>query len=76
MDHMMVHWIEKARRYAEEPRRFSFSDFHIRFQGTNHEHVVGYEGGKFDCDCHTFLEHDYCSHTMALERMFQEMLQT
>ncbi|MBO37450.1 MAG: hypothetical protein CL612_06455, partial [Anaerolineaceae bacterium] len=40
MDYGMIGKIEKSKRYAEEPERFSFDDFTIKFDGDNNDHTV------------------------------------
>ena len=37
--------------------------------------IVEYEDGTWRCDCEFFLTRGVCSHTMALERILQDMLQ-
>ena len=54
MDTGMISKIYKARRYAEEPSRFSFESFTVRFKGDNAEHTVSFEMGDWRCDCETF----------------------
>jgi hypothetical protein len=74
MDHGMVSKIDKARRYAEEPGRFTFSDFKVTFHGINSDHRITFDGGSFRCDCECFALRSVCSHTMALERLLNPML--
>ncbi len=74
MDYGLIGKREKARRYAEDPRRFRFNRFDLTFHGDNNDHHVSYEDGNFKCDCEFFLTHDRCSHSMALEIILQNML--
>ncbi len=74
MDYGMIGKIEKAKRYAEERDRFRFETFDLTFRGDNNSHRVGFENGKFQCDCEFFLTHERCVHTMALELLLKDML--
>jgi hypothetical protein len=74
MDYGMIGKIEKAKRYAEEPDRFRFNSFDITFHGDNNNHQVGFEGGKFRCDCEFFMTHARCGHTMALEIVLKGLI--
>ena len=59
--------IEKAKRYAEEKGRVTFSSFVVTFRGENDDHKVEYSDGNLTCTC------TFC-HSMALQRMLEEML--
>ena len=74
MDYGMIGKIEKSKRYAEEPERFSFDDFTIKFDGDNNDHTVTCDHGTLYCDCEFFSVRKVCSHTMALERLLHQML--
>ncbi len=74
MDYGMIGKIEKSKRYAEEPERFSFDDFTIKFDGDNNDHIVTCDHGTLNCDCEFFAVRKVCSHTMALERLLSQML--
>ena len=74
MDYGMIGKIEKAKRYAEEPERFRFDDFTVRFDGDNNGHIVTCAQGDLQCDCEFFSIRQVCSHTMALERLLHDML--
>jgi hypothetical protein len=76
MDYGLIGKREKAKRYAEDPHRFRFNQFDLTFHGDNNDHHVSYADGKFACDCEFFLTHQRCSHSMALEIMLNDMLQT
>ena len=66
--------IEKAKRYAEEKGRVTFSSFVVNFRGENDDHKVEYSEGNLTCTCSFFPGHGFCSHSMALQRMLEEML--
>ncbi len=74
MDSGMIGKIEKAKRYAAEPRRFRFNKFDLTFHGDNNNHHVTFENGSFHCDCEFFVTHQRCAHTMALETMLKDMV--
>lgn len=74
MDYGMIGKIEKAKRYAEDRKRFRFNKFDVTFHGDNNEHHVSFEEGAFQCDCEFFLTHKRCGHTMALEILLKEMI--
>ena len=74
MDYGLIGKIEKAKRYAEDPKRFRFEKFEITFRGDNNDHHVTFADGKFHCDCEFFMTHDRCGHTMALEIVLKDML--
>jgi hypothetical protein len=66
--------IEKAKRYAEEKGRVTFSSFVVTFRGENDDHKVEYNDGNLTCTCAFFAGRGFCSHSMALQRMLEEML--
>jgi hypothetical protein len=75
MDNGLIGKIEKAKRYAEEERdRIKFESFNVTFNGENNPHQVSFENQQWTCDCHFFETRGYCSHTMALERILEQML--
>ena len=74
MDYGMIGKLEKAKRYAEDRKRFRFDKFELTFHGDNNEHHVSYENGVFKCDCEFFLTHKRCGHSMALEILLKDMI--
>jgi len=66
--------IEKAKRYAQETERVTFSEFQVKFQGEHDTYDTGYKDGEWHCSCHFFSRRGICSHTMALERILGNML--
>ncbi|MBK9054446.1 MAG: hypothetical protein IPL78_27115 [Chloroflexi bacterium] len=75
MDYGMIGKIEKAKMYAMERSRFKFDVFTVRLAGDNDTvHVVSYDHGDWDCDCSFFTTRGRCSHTMAVERVLEDML--
>ena len=81
MDYGMIGKIEKAKYYAEErAERIQFETFQARVVGDNSaRHVVSYvansENGHWRCDCDFFSTRGVCSHTMAMERVLQNMVE-
>jgi hypothetical protein len=76
MDYGLIGKIEKAKRYAEDRKRFRFNKFDVTFHGDNNDHQVSFADGKFSCDCEFFITHKRCGHTMALEILLKEMIPT
>jgi hypothetical protein len=74
MDYGMIGKREKAKRYAEERKRFLFNKLDVTFHGDNNNHHVAFDSGVFSCDCEFFMTHQRCAHTMALEIMLQGMV--
>ncbi len=74
MDYGMIGKIEKAKRYAEERDRINFEEFVVTFDGENNPHTVRFSAGKWQCDCDFFQSRGVCSHTMALERILEQMI--
>ena len=66
--------IEKAKRYARETERITFSELSVKFRGEHSNYTTRYRDGKWHCSCHFFSNWGLCSHTMALERTLGNML--
>src|SRR4030042_324119 len=66
--------IEKAKRYAQEPDRVTFSGLTAVFRGENEAHKLHYSNGKWHCTCHFFSQWEICSHVMALQQILGKML--
>lgn len=75
MDYGMIGKIEKAKIYAEERDRIRFDSFRVTFDGENNSHFVSYDQGVWNCDCDFFASRAVCSHTMAMERLLQDMVE-
>ncbi len=74
MQSSLIGKIEKAKRYAQEPERVTFSELSVKFRGENNNYITEYKEGKWHCSCHFFSNWGVCSHTMALERILSNML--
>ena len=74
MQSSLIGKIEKAKRYAQETERITFSGFSVKFRGENDNYTTGYKDDKWHCSCRFFSSWGLCSHTMALERILGNML--
>ena len=76
MQSSLIGKIEKAKRYAQEIERVTFSDLTVKFHGEHDNYTISYKDGKWHCSCHFFSNWGLCSHTMALQRILDNMLPT
>jgi len=74
MQSSLIGKIEKAKRYAQEKERITFSELSVKFRGENDNYTISYQEGNWHCSCHFFSSWGLCSHTMALERILSAML--
>ena len=74
MQSSLIGKIEKAKRYARETERISFTELSVKFRGDNDTYTTGYKNGKWSCTCNFFPNWGICSHTMALEKVLGKML--
>ena len=74
MQSSLIGKIEKAKRYAQELDRITFTELSVQFRGENDSHTTCYKDGKWHCSCHFFASWGLCSHTMALEKVLANML--
>ena len=74
MQSSLIGKIEKAKRYAQEKDRVTFSELSVKFRGENDDYTISYRDGKWNCSCHFFASWGLCSHTMALEKILGHML--
>lgn len=74
MDSSIIGKIDKARKYAEEKDRVSINSFSATFQGNHNSYDVTFNAGAWECECHFFVTRSVCSHTMALQRMLDDVL--
>jgi len=70
----MIGKVEKAKRYAQERDRIRFETLSVTFHGENNDHHVSFDGTVWHCDCSFFQSHAMCSHTMALEKVLEQMV--
>lgn len=74
MQSSLIGKIEKAKRYAQETDRITFSEFSVKFRGENDTYETGFTNGKWHCSCNFFQTWTVCSHTMALQKVLGDML--
>jgi len=74
MQSSLIGKIEKAKRYAQEKDRVTFSELSVKFRGDNNSYDVSFHDGKWHCSCGFFSSWGTCSHTMALEKILGNML--
>jgi hypothetical protein len=74
MNSGMIGKVEKAHRYAQERRRFQFTELRVQVQGDNSDHEVAFNDGQWRCNCEFFERHDTCAHSMSLELLLEGML--
>ncbi len=74
MQSSLIGKIEKAKRYAQETERVTFSDFILSFRGENNTYRVSYKDATWRCSCSFFSSWGVCSHTMAMEKILGKML--
>ncbi len=74
MNSSIIGKIDKARKYAEEKERVSINSFSATFQGNHNSYDVTFNAGDWGCECHFFATRAVCSHTMALQRMLDDVL--
>jgi hypothetical protein len=76
MHSSLIGKIEKAKRYALETERVTFSELSVKFKGEHDTYDVSYRDGKWLCSCRFFSQWGTCSHTMAMEKILGNMLPT
>ncbi len=69
----LINKIEKAKRYAQEPERFSIEHIEARFRGGS-DHTITLKNNSWSCDCNFFHSWQTCSHVMAAQRLLAPML--
>ena len=74
MDSSLIGKIDKAKRYAEEKDRVSINTFDAVFHGNHNTYQVLFHSGKWQCECAFFTTRSFCCHTMALQRILEDVL--
>ncbi len=74
MQSSIISKIEKARRYSQETDRVTFNELAVKFRGENDNYVVTYRDGAWHCSCSFFSKWGLCSHSMAMQRILDNML--
>ena len=73
MQSSLIGKIEKAKRYAQERDRVTFTEFKVNFRGEHDTYALSYKEGKWHCTCRFFSGWETCSHTMAMEKILVGM---
>ena len=74
MDASMINKIQKAREYASQPERATFSSLTVECRGNNGVHTIGLGDDGWSCTCPGFQTYAICPHIMALETLFKPLL--
>ncbi|MBI4295828.1 MAG: hypothetical protein HY667_01780 [Chloroflexi bacterium] len=74
MQSSVIGKIEKARRYAQEKDRVTFSEISATFRGEHDNYSIAYKSDQWHCSCHFFSNWGFCSHTLALQKILEKML--
>lgn len=74
MQSSLIGKIEKAKRYAQEKDRITFTELSVNFRGENDTHVTKYGIEGWNCTCDFFSHWGLCCHTMAMEKILGDML--
>ncbi|MDE2778566.1 MAG: hypothetical protein OXI91_02660 [Chloroflexota bacterium] len=74
MNSSFIGKIDKAKKYAEEKERVRINTFHATFEGNHNTYEVKFESGEWNCQCLFFHTRGVCSHTMALQRILDDVL--
>ena len=74
MDSSIIGKIEKAKQYAEQKDRVNITSLAATFKGNHDNYGVRFEDGAWRCECHFFATREVCSHTMAMQKILEEML--
>lgn len=73
--HSALHgMIEKAHRYAEEPKRLKLLGLQATVEGDNGQHTVSLTGGRLACDCDHYKIEGLCAHVLTAERILKPYL--
>ena len=76
MDSSIIGKVEKAKRYAQEKNRVDISGLTATFKGDHDTYRVSLSFGAWTCQCHFFSARGSCSHTMAVQRILDEVLES
>ena len=76
MDSSIIGKVEKAKRYAQEKNRVDISGLTATFKGDHDTYRVDLSFGVWTCQCHFFSARGICSHTMAVQRILDEVLES
>ena len=74
MQSSIIGKIEKAKRYAQETDRITFSEFSVKFRGDHSIYTTSLKDAKLHCSCPFFSTWNICAHTMTVEKVLDKML--
>ena len=74
MQSSLIGKIEKAKRYAQDKDRVILKELTVKFRGENSDYDINFRDGKWRCTCSFFSKWGLCSHTMAMEKILENML--
>ena len=74
MDSGIIGKVDKAKRYSNETERVNITNLQADFQGEHDTYKVSYNSGDWDCECLFFSSRGLCSHTMALQRILNKVI--
>jgi hypothetical protein len=66
--------IDKAHRYAEEPRRVHLTRLEAMVRGDNSDHTVTLTDGRLGCNCDHYQHEGLCAHVLTVERVLKAWL--
>lgn len=74
MDASMINKIQKAKEYASQPERATFTSLTVEFKGDNSTYSVQLGNDGWSCSCPGFQKYAICPHIMAIEKLFKPLL--
>jgi hypothetical protein len=74
MQSSLIGKIEKAKRYSQETDRVTFRELSVKFRGGSGDYDVDFKDNKWRCTCSFFSKWGLCCHTMAMEKILENML--
>ena len=74
MQSSIIGKIEKAKRYAQETDRITFSEFSVKFRGDHSIYTTSLKDAKLHCSCPFYSQWNICAHTMTVEKVLDKML--
>ncbi len=66
--------VDKAKKYSNETERINITNLTADFQGEHDIYRVSFNSGDWDCQCFFFTTRGICSHTMALQRILEKVM--
>ena len=66
--------VDKAKKYSNETERINITNLTADFQGEHDIYQVSFNSGAWYCQCRFFTTRGLCSHTMALQRILEKVM--